>query len=347
MADNCKAFLRKALFTEPHSTAVKLFCFFLFYLMATVVYLQLETSWTVVQAVYFIAVTLSTCGYGQLHPTSDPSKIFTIFVIIFGVGFLFTMFTGPVMLCLQQAQEGVILTVCGLVGVQEISTTTMRVYKISSCMFAVVLMVMMGMAFFSANEGWTLLDSAYWSVSTLTTVGYGDINIEYDSTRIFGIFFILFTTVIYATACGTVLEIYREGLDETLNVDVEATAEKWKNDDKRGRGAGGNSGVGRFSDAWVDRVLMEQNTAAVERSNFVLLVLEEKGLIDRTRDVKPLLAHFDSVDRMRLGFITKQDLMDYARDQRDQQAENDAEATSNPLHAYYAPTGQAQDTMTF
>jgi hypothetical protein len=155
--------------------------------------------------------------------------------------------------------------------------------------------------------------------------------------------------VLFATSANTILEIYMEGVVWSLNDDVEAAdaAAKWGGGG--GGGVGARGGRGRFSDAWVDRVLAEQTTSAVERSNFVLLVLEEKGLIDRARDVKPLLAYFDSVDRMRLGFITKQDLLDYARSQRDQQEEmDDALAVGNPLHAYYAPSGHIQeDTATF
>jgi hypothetical protein len=347
---DCKAFLRKIIFDEPYATATKFGGFFLFYLITTMVYcLSLEKDWTVVQAVYFITVTLSTCGYGQLHPSSEASKIFTIFVIIFGVGFVFLLFTGPVSLFLVHSQEGIILTVMGKRTVDEIHPSTMRVYKVVSCVFAITMMAMSGMAFYAANENWPLLDGAYWSVSTLATVGYGDIAILYDSTRIFGIFFILLTVVLYATSANTILEIYKEGLDWSLNDDVEAAdaAAKWGGGG--GGGVGARGGRGRFSDAWVDRVLAEQTTSAVERSNFVLLVLEEKGLIDRARDVKPLLAYFDSVDRMRLGFITKQDLLDYARSQRDQQEEmDDALAVGNPLHAYYAPSGHIQeDTATF
>ncbi len=52
--------------------------------IGTVVYRFLE-EWTWVQSFYFSVVTLSTVGYGDLHPTSDTSLLFTAFYILGGV----------------------------------------------------------------------------------------------------------------------------------------------------------------------------------------------------------------------------------------------------------------------
>ena len=37
-------------------------------------------------AIYFCVVTLGTVGYGDITPTTDVGKIFTVFYIIFGLG---------------------------------------------------------------------------------------------------------------------------------------------------------------------------------------------------------------------------------------------------------------------
>ena len=44
----------------------------------------LHLSW--VDAFYFCTVTLATVGYGDITPTTDSSKIFTIFYILIGIG---------------------------------------------------------------------------------------------------------------------------------------------------------------------------------------------------------------------------------------------------------------------
>jgi voltage-gated potassium channel len=55
--------------------------------VGTVVYMFLE-GWDWIDALYFSVVTLATVGFGDLHPTTDEAKLFTIVYIIFGVGIL-------------------------------------------------------------------------------------------------------------------------------------------------------------------------------------------------------------------------------------------------------------------
>ena len=52
--------------------------------IGTVVYHYLE-GWTWISSLYFTVVTMATVGYGDLHPTTDLSRLFTIFFILFGV----------------------------------------------------------------------------------------------------------------------------------------------------------------------------------------------------------------------------------------------------------------------
>jgi hypothetical protein len=60
---------------------------FLALALGTVVYRYAE-EWTWVDSFYFSAVTLATVGYGDLAPTSDFSKIFTVFYILGGISLL-------------------------------------------------------------------------------------------------------------------------------------------------------------------------------------------------------------------------------------------------------------------
>lgn len=47
-----------------------------------------QESWTVVDSVYFVVVTMSTVGYGDLTPSSDGSRAFTSAWILLGMGFV-------------------------------------------------------------------------------------------------------------------------------------------------------------------------------------------------------------------------------------------------------------------
>lgn len=55
--------------------------------VGTLVFHQLE-DWSVVDSLYFSVVTLATIGYGDLTPTTDIAKLFSILYIFVGVGIL-------------------------------------------------------------------------------------------------------------------------------------------------------------------------------------------------------------------------------------------------------------------
>lgn len=57
--------------------------------IGTVVYHWLE-GWSWVDSLYFSAVTLTTVGYGDLSPTTDAAKLFTVVYIFSGMTVIVT-----------------------------------------------------------------------------------------------------------------------------------------------------------------------------------------------------------------------------------------------------------------
>ena len=47
---------------------------------------MLVEGWSAIDALYFSVVTLATIGYGDLTPTQDISKVFTVFYVLIGIG---------------------------------------------------------------------------------------------------------------------------------------------------------------------------------------------------------------------------------------------------------------------
>lgn len=58
-------------------------------------------------------------------------------------------------------------------------------------LYLTILLLVAGMFFYHRVEGWTLLNALYFSVLTLTTVGYGDFSPHTNVGRIFTIFYVL------------------------------------------------------------------------------------------------------------------------------------------------------------
>jgi voltage-gated potassium channel len=57
---------------------------FILLTVGTVAYSTLE-SWSYVDSFYFTAMTITTVGYGDLVPTTDVSKLFTVFFSFTGI----------------------------------------------------------------------------------------------------------------------------------------------------------------------------------------------------------------------------------------------------------------------
>lgn len=45
-------------------------------------------GWSIIDSLYFSSISLSTRGYGELHPTTVVSKLFTVFYLFIGVAFI-------------------------------------------------------------------------------------------------------------------------------------------------------------------------------------------------------------------------------------------------------------------
>jgi hypothetical protein len=74
-------------------------------LTGTLFYWRFEDGWTVIDALYFSVVTLTTVGYGDLHPTSSGTQIFTIIYILTGLGILVALLSSVAQKYLEQKAE--------------------------------------------------------------------------------------------------------------------------------------------------------------------------------------------------------------------------------------------------
>ena len=73
-------------------------------------------------------------------------------------------------------------------------------------LLVVALLIIGGAVFYHHVEGLSWLDSVYFCVITLTTVGYGDITPHTDAGKIFTIFYILFGVAIIASSLSYLLK---------------------------------------------------------------------------------------------------------------------------------------------
>lgn len=64
----------------------------LLFVVGTFAYHNME-GWTYTDSFYFTGMTLTTIGYGDLHPTTNFSKMFTVFFSFTGIGVVLLFMT--------------------------------------------------------------------------------------------------------------------------------------------------------------------------------------------------------------------------------------------------------------
>lgn len=87
----------------------------------------------------------------------------------------------------------------------EISFAKIKIYY--SLLFIVILLIV-GTFLFSITEEWSYVDSFYFSTSTLTTVGYGDIVPTHDVSKIITSIYALLGVGTFLFCLSVVAEYY-------------------------------------------------------------------------------------------------------------------------------------------
>ncbi|KAJ1438303.1 hypothetical protein B484DRAFT_214706 [Ochromonadaceae sp. CCMP2298] len=177
-------------------------CVLLYYSVGVGYYTSKE-GWTVTNTVYFITEATATIGYGDFHPTTDSSRLFTCFYLIVGIIVVLTAVDDFTKHAVLRAQNSMITR---LYPRNDQLERCMR--KIAISMVGLLVLALVGMTYFVASEEWTAIRAFYWTVCTMTTVGFGDLDVTNDSTRLFSIFFIASCVVTYATTIYNLQELY-------------------------------------------------------------------------------------------------------------------------------------------
>merc|ERR1719387_3394105 len=74
-----------------------------------------------------------------------------------------------------------------------------RLYIIVALFSLTILLGTLGVSF---SEGWDFVDSFYWAVITVTTVGYGDQKLFYPESRAFAIVFVVLSFMVVGATLG-------------------------------------------------------------------------------------------------------------------------------------------------
>nr|CAD1841278.1 unnamed protein product [Ananas comosus var. bracteatus] len=150
--------------------------------------------------VYFVVVTTTTVGYGDIIPRGDTAKLLSCLSVLLGMGIVAQFLSTMITYLADKHQSDLYRAFYTRSKLSEL----MRFGKIgihrAKCKFLSVLLVLLifmlcGTIFLWKVEKLRFVDSFYCTVVTMTTLGYGDISFSTKTGRIFAVFWILGSTV--------------------------------------------------------------------------------------------------------------------------------------------------------
>lgn len=250
----------------------------------------------VVDALYFCIVTMCTIGYGDITPNSTATKMFSIMFVLVGFGFIDILLSGMVSYVLD-LQESYLLRAAqdrnekkhsGGSYLVDLKKGRMRIrMKVALALGVVVLCIGIGVAavHFVERLGW--LDSFYFSVMSVTTVGYGDRAFTSMPGRIFASIWLLVSTLAVARAF---LYLAEARVDKR-----QRRIAKWV--------LSHDMTVAEFLAADID------NNGFVSKSEYVIYKLKEMGKVSE-KDILQICNKFDRLDTGNCGKISLADLME-------------------------------------
>ncbi|KAJ1379017.1 Two pore domain potassium channel [Sesbania bispinosa] len=273
---------------------------FLYVATGVVVYLTSgsfkgTTTFRPVDAVYFTVVTLCTIGYGDIVPDSIFTKMFTCGFILVGFGFI-GFLLNELVAYICDTHEAFLLSMMDENRYKKILRTymvdvekgRMRIRtKVCLSLAVVIGCIAIGTVAARFLEDLNWADSFYLSITSVTTVGYGDYAFRTVTGRCFASLWLLVSTLAVARA-------FLYLTDYSINKRSREMA-KWVLQKK--------ITLSDLAAADLD------NDGSISKSEFVIYKLKQMGKITEI-DILQISKQFDSLNHGMYGKITLADLME-------------------------------------
>ncbi|KAF1787419.1 EF-Hand 1, calcium-binding site [Phytophthora cactorum] len=205
------------------------------YVAVSILVFHYTEDWSIVDCVYYAMVIVTTVGYGDVVPITNAGKAITIFFAFYGIctigvalGQLASWFLqhGNTKTAKQRGEcssdghwissgqgsqdpkngqeENSLETIpdkLARVGPQDL----LRQQQGTLPRLCAHYYLNNGRAHCGAIEGWPILDCFYYTLVTITTVGFGDLSPKSQSARVFAIFYLPLAVVTVAHGIGSIL----------------------------------------------------------------------------------------------------------------------------------------------
>ena len=260
--------------------------------------LEKDQQWTYIDAAYFSMATMSTVGYGDISPTPGPSRSFTIFMIFFGIIFVFSSvanaigsLTGPITYKGRQFMELLMpqipVDLDGDGGVDYYKPRPPLIYYsknlLPSILLNILLQLISAAIFCGLNTSWTFADAFYHCLVTATTVGYGDTNNSTQGGRLWACFHIMLSVCLLGELISTFDDLATR---RKATLDRVRCLERVLDDELLEQ---------LMTRAKIMRPLVIRDGKGLTELEFVLAMIVELGVVEWDQ-VQPFIKQFRSLD---------------------------------------------------
>lgn len=179
-------------------------------LVASTAFYTLCAEWSLLDALYFSIVTLTTVGYGDVVPKDTTGRIFALVLFFLGAGVVGSLIGTAFTDYLDDPNE---------TQAQKKSKSEARERlnerralhpwrRLSRSLALVAIWTVVGALVFTYFEPkYSFVDACYWAGASLTTVGYGDIRPTTPVAKLFVCFYVLGGTYVCLKALGSIAAI--------------------------------------------------------------------------------------------------------------------------------------------
>lgn len=289
--------------------------FFISYVIVGSLIFTWGENWSTWSSVYFCIITLSTVGYGDMTPSTDWTKIVALLYVYIGL-FFFTTVIGTIIgrrTTQREVQEGLEsdeeeedgptwpeVPIEGGPPQHPASPKGYSLYRkdlmrrhtsIAKAVLAIFILISIATIFFSCNEDFSAVDSLYFTMITMSTVGYGDINMKHASTMIFDVFFVIIGVSLLIYFLLTLGALFAKKMRRRM---FKIFARKGVTMD-------------------VIKAVADPETGKAQRPDFLAYLLVHSGKV-KPMDINKVNQLFDAIDCHGTGSVDVSDLKTYMED---------------------------------
>ncbi|RLN15926.1 two pore potassium channel a-like [Panicum miliaceum] len=180
-----------------------------------------KTTNRVLDALYFVIITMTSVGYGDLVPNSDTTKLLACAFVFIGMAMI-ALFISKAADYFVEKQKVLFYKALhmNMKGGEAKMLGAMQTSRIKYKFYTVALLLAMvmvaGTLFLWKVEKLSLVDSSFCVCATITALGYGAKSFSSKLGRVFAIFWIITSTIILAQFFMYLAELYAERRQKML-----------------------------------------------------------------------------------------------------------------------------------